>query len=242
MPKLASALEVQTQTVLSHSDGTTEYEMTEFFGGPLRVEDGPQSFLADTKSDAISVRPHFHVVDQFQIFWKGGKMGNRPIVPLHVHYHDAYTIYGPITAAPEGLRYMTVRSSADPGPRYMPGSRKERGNRRGGRHLDVSLPIADVPARDAGVEALLGPFEDGLAVYVATLGPGSELPRFSPSGGVHYIILAGTLEFNDAQHPPISDLFAGDEGPEEAKAGPDGLTTLVLVFRESLTNAAVSQA
>src|SRR5580692_4023628 len=98
MARLASALDVETHSVLSHSDGKTEYRMTEYFGGPGKLLPGPQSFLADTASKTVAVRPHFHVVDQFQVFWVGAKVGNRPLKPLHVHYHDAYTIYGPITA------------------------------------------------------------------------------------------------------------------------------------------------
>ena len=46
MARLASALDVETHNVLSHSDGKTEYRMTEYFGGPGKLLPGPQSFLA----------------------------------------------------------------------------------------------------------------------------------------------------------------------------------------------------
>jgi hypothetical protein len=236
MPQLASALDVKTRHVTRDIDERippdTDYWLTDYFGESGAMKPGPQSFLAETNDKNAVITPHFHKVDQFQVFWTVGKFGKRAVDPIYVHYTDAYTIYGPIWGAEgKGLRWLTVRSKSDPGPRYMPGSRLEREGRKAGRHLEVSVGIPETDRDAPAVETVIGPYEDGLGVHVVQLGPGDPLPVFTPAAaGVHYLLLDGTLVYEGREHPPLSTFYVDEDGLTGAEAGADGLASLVLQF------------
>ncbi len=51
-----------------------------------------------------------------------GRLGLHDIASVAVHYTDAYSAYGPIVAADDGVSWFTLRNAWDPGARYMPDS------------------------------------------------------------------------------------------------------------------------
>ena len=73
----------------------------------------PQAFLVEQEPNAI-VHPHFHFVDQFQVVVDGGgRIGRHDVGPIMAHFAGACTGYGPITPGDGGLKYFTLRASAD---------------------------------------------------------------------------------------------------------------------------------
>src|SRR4051794_30692220 len=92
-----------------------------YYFGRDEVHDGPQGFLLEIPTPQGVITPHFHRVDQFQVFVAGsGMIGKHPIAPVTVHYSDGYTPYGPIVAGPEGITFFNLRSSGDSGQHEMP--------------------------------------------------------------------------------------------------------------------------
>ena len=85
----------------------------------------PMAFLVEKEAAAV-VHPHFHQADQYQVVVQGsGRLGVHDIASVAVHYTDAYSAYGPIIAADEGVSWFTLRNAWDPGARYMPAQRQQ---------------------------------------------------------------------------------------------------------------------
>src|ERR1700755_842532 len=85
----------------------------------------PMAFLVEKDAHAV-VKPHFHQADQYQVIVQGGgRMGTHPVATVAVHYTDAWSAYGPIVAADEGISWFTLRNAWDSGARYMPAARDQ---------------------------------------------------------------------------------------------------------------------
>src|SRR6201994_1706941 len=85
----------------------------------------PMAFLVEKDPHAV-VKPHFHQADQYQVVVQGGgRLGTHDVASVAVHYTDAFSAYGPIIAADEGISWFTLRNAWDPGARYMPASRRQ---------------------------------------------------------------------------------------------------------------------
>src|SRR5258706_4586143 len=106
------------------SKGTgQEHWRTDFIGLPSdgEVKNQPQAFLIEMTPNETIV-PHFHEVDQFQVFVAGGGglgRNNDVAHPIAVHYADHHTGYGPINAGPQGFSYFTLRAKTDSGAIYL---------------------------------------------------------------------------------------------------------------------------
>ena len=209
--------------------------ITNFCGVRGQAVPGPQIFLVDYPGEAgVAVRPHFHSVDQFQVFWRGDRVGRHEIRPHLVHYADAYTSYGPIVDAGDGVTYMTVRARPDSGPKYMPESRS--GRPASGRQLTAQGDIRQLDQARDGTVWLLGPFDDGLAVRLARLRAGQQLPAAQPAGdGTVYLLLEGALD-GPGQRVSRGGTTVVTAGPGEsttgARAGAEGAVLLGLSFPE----------
>lgn len=214
--------------------------ITNFCGVRGQAVPGPQIFLVDYPGQAgVAVRPHFHSVDQFQVFWKGERVGRHEIQPYFVHYADAYTSYGPIVDAGDGVTYLTVRARPDSGPKYMPESRSQRPAGSSGRQLTVQRAAGSLAGGGGGAEWLLGPFDDGLAIRMARLRAGEELPAAQPAGdGTVYLLLEGALAEPGRSltrgATTVLTIGPGEAGPGWRAAG-DGALVLVLSFPEPRT-------
>lgn len=210
--------------------------ITNFCGTRGQTAPGPQVFLVDYPAEAgVAVRPHFHSVDQFQVFWRGGRVGKHEIGRLMVHYADAYTSYGPIVDDGDGVTYLTVRARPDSGPKYMPESRSQRPAGAGGRQLTVYRGTDSLDSATDGTEWLLGPFDDGLAISVARLRAGEALPPGQPAGDATiYVLLDGAL--TDPGHGgtrgATTVVTAGPGEAPDVRAAGDGALVLCLGFPE----------
>ena len=59
---------------------------------------GPMAYLVEQAAGAV-VAPHYHQVDQFQLFVGGsGRIGTHALEGVTVHYAGAHSPYGPTPA------------------------------------------------------------------------------------------------------------------------------------------------
>lgn len=221
-----------------------EHWRTDYIGKPgdgtLKSE--PQAFLIDMSANEVIV-PHFHEVDQFQVFVAGnGSLGRSKdgAAPLSIHYADHHTGYGPINAGPQGYAYFTLRAKSDPGAHYLhkPGYRealKPSAKRHGvadGIALSTEPVLLD--RKETSVEPLMPEVNgDGLGMSMIRMGPGQAFTGPDPraTGGQYYLVVNGGLEFGGASYAKWSMVFlTGEESPLSFKSGPKGLEALLLQF------------
>lgn len=239
-----SAAEALPGRHVIRSAGTgEEHWRTDYIGkaGGGRDGDAPQAFLIEMRAEE-TILPHFHEVDQFQVFIAGsGALGRHDAPTLAVHYTDHHTGYGPIKAGPRGYSYFTLRARSDPGARYLhhPGyrealrpSRKRHGTA-SGLLLSTAPVLRDLDALQT--ERLLAdiPAGDGLGAWLHRLGAGMRLAGSpaSDTGGQYWLVVNGSLSWAGAEYGPWSLLFVpADAPPLAAEAGPEGLEALQLQY------------
>ncbi len=220
---------------------TFEGRVTDIIGTHTQRHSGAQAFLVE--QDPLWVTPtHFHLEHQFQVITAGsGSIGKHVVNRLNVHYSAPETAYGPITAGPEGVSYLTMRMSGDTGAWYIhkPGSLERlRSGVRQKREQTHGAPTGSVGTSDLSalmapsVENLIGPREDGLAAHFVRLPPGSrqQLPTQIPYGGRYYIVTSGSVKFNDAEAQTMTVAFGSHEEDLMMQAGSEGAELLVLQF------------
>jgi hypothetical protein len=224
--------------IIDTPDG--QFKITDIIGRNGQIAPGPQCFLTEVRSKGLVVRPHFHRVEQFQLFVCGsGYFGKTPIPhPVVVHYADRFTPYGPIRPDDEGFQYMTLRLRADPGPRPMPEARAEK-TEPTGRSLTCAHRTDGMPVTERATSDLIAPQGDGLAVRVLQ-GPAGEALTVEPpaDGPAHYyVVLDGSAIHAGREYPRLSTFFVAADDPEpQVAAGAEGLTLLLAAFpRRALT-------
>lgn len=207
-------------------------------GVPPPVERGatyPDVYFVE-QGPGVVLPAHFHRENQFQIVMLGdGTFGKKPMQAFRLHYAGAYTPYGPIAAGNDGIGYLTVRATYDPGARTMPDERDElHAVGRKPRDL-VSAPIEfGRPARPER-RAILGPEPDGVAAWLYELPPGASIEGPDPSGtaGQFLVVLDGEMRASDGKLlPPRSCVFVDSgEGAQTLVATADAaLAVLALQF------------
>lgn len=186
----------------------------------------PMALLVEKEAGAV-VHPHFHQADQYQVIVQGsGRLGIHDVASVAVHYTDAYSAYGPIVAADEGVAWFTLRNAWDPGARYMPEHRRQlREARVRYQHREATcgpLPaLTDVElaaTEGATGHAVIAETEDGLGTWRYTLPSGGSAtgPEPSRGGGQFWLVSAGSAAIcGGALLPVQSCVFVA---PEEAAA------------------------
>ena len=210
-------------------------------GGGIRNE--PQAFLVEMPAN-FTIVPHFHEVDQFQVFVAGGGgMGRQAAGVLAVHYADHHTGYGPINAGPHGYSYFTLRAKSDPGARYLhnPGYREalKPSRKRHGTATDLTLSTEPVliDRKAVEVEPLMPELDgaDGLGAALIRIGPGMSHAGPDPraTGGQYYLVVNGSMELATGNYSAWSTVYVSrEEGPLAFRSGPKGLEVLLLQFAE----------
>lgn len=206
----------------------------------------PQAFLIEMTPGEV-IQPHFHEVEQFQVFVQGsGQMGRHHNIskPVVVHYTDQYTGYGPITASPTGFTYFALRPRHDPGAIYLhkPGYRERlRPSKKLHFEIEVALSTDAVLSSrtDPELESLLTDEKhithDGLSASIMRLGPDQSAMLPDPSGtGGQYLVLVNGAALIDGITTDIWTVgfTAPTEAPANIKAGQSGAEILVLSFRK----------
>jgi hypothetical protein len=208
-------------------------------GEPIPAEDAlhPVAFLVEKGPGGVT-KPHFHCA----VVGGYGKLGLHDTGTIAVHYTDAYSAYGPIVAAGEGIAWFTLRNAWDHGAKYMPDNRAELRAARD-RHAHWEATTDPVPPVSAAAlkataaivceQVLEG--EHGLTTwrYRAPAGAALTGPEPSAGGGQFWVVLAGSLAAGEAGLLPVnSTIFVGpDDGALSATAGPGGAEALCLQFR-----------
>jgi len=201
----------------------------------------PMAFLVEKEPDAV-VRPHFHAADQFQVVTQGGgRLGRHDIGSIAVHYTDAYSAYGPIIAAGDGVSWFTLRNTWDPGARYMPAARDQlRTARAKYQHRETtSAPMAAWD--EAELSRLVA--ADHVTEMESADGMGSWRFRLPASGtavgpdpgnggGQFWVVLSGGASCAGSALLPVeSVVFVGPEDPAVSlAAGPLGAELLCVQF------------
>ena len=201
----------------------------------------PMAFLVEKDAGAV-VKPHFHAADQFQLVTQGGgRLGQHDIGTVAVHYTDAWSAYGPIVAAGEGVSWFTLRNTWDPGARYMPAARDElRVARAKHQHRETtSAPLSPLCGDELAALTSASSLQemeaaDGLASWRFRLPADATLtgPEPARGGGQFWVVIAGSARCNNSALLPVqSCVFVG---PEDAAlpviAGPAGSELLCMQF------------
>jgi hypothetical protein len=229
------------------SNGTgEEHWRTDYIGARSTGtgSDQPQAFLIEMRADE-TILPHYHEVDQFQVFVAGsGALGRHEVPTLAVHYTDHHTGYGPIKAGLHGYSYFTFRARTDPGAKYLhlPGyreslkpSRKRHGTASG--LMLTTAPVLqqlDAQSSEPVLEELSN--GDGHGAWLHRVGGGMRLDAAAAagSGGQYWLVLNGALSWQGADYGQWSVLFVdADEPALEAHAGAAGLEVLQLQYPHS---------
>jgi hypothetical protein len=216
---------------------------TEYFGpvGTGQFLPGPQAFMIDMREDD-EILPHFHEVDQFQVFVAGGgSIGRKDegLEPVTVHYADRYTGYGPILAGPGGSAYFTLRARTDPGPVYLhqPGYR-DRLRPSAKRHFSQKAALSTPAVMQARASVLTEPVAGdpagtGPRATMIRAGAGVAFQSADPAGGGGYflLVLQGGIEYAGQGYPAWSVLFvAPDDQALALRAGDGGCELIQLSF------------
>jgi len=208
-------------------------------GGAILNE--PQAFLVEMHAGE-SILPHFHEVDQFQVFVAGsGGLGRQAAGLVAVHYADHHTGYGPINAGPHGYSYFTLRAQSDPGAHYLhnPGYREalKPSPKRHGIADGITLSTEPVLMlrKELAVEPLLSSLDggDGLGASLIRMGPGTTHTGSDPrtTGGQYCLVLNGSLELPTGTYSAWSTVFVpATDAPLAFAAGTKGLEMLLLQF------------
>src|SRR5689334_4187370 len=183
---IASEVALKARRAVKSKGTGEEHWRTDFLGkqGDGTVHElEPQAFLIEMSANEVIV-PHFHAVDQFQIFTSGSGSigrGKDAYQPLAVHYADHHTGYGPINAGPHGYSYFTLRAKSDAGAVYLhnPGYREKLkpSKKRHGVAAGITLSTEPVlmDRKDVSVEPHMQALStgDGLGVSLIRMGPGT---------------------------------------------------------------------
>ncbi len=194
----------------------------------------PMAFLVEKEPHAV-VKPHFHAADQYQVVVQGGgRVGVHDVGFGAVHYTDAWSAYGPIVAADDGIAWFTLRNSWDPGAQYMPGAREQLRAARARNHQHRESTAA-LPQTDASAcLPLIGQGTDGLATWRYRLPAGASVAGPDPSagGGQVWVVLSGSISATgSAPLPPNSCIFvAPADAPLALTAATADAAALCLQF------------
>jgi hypothetical protein len=203
----------------------------------------PMAFLVEKEPHAV-VKPHFHQADQYQVVVQGGgRLGRHDVGTVAVHYTDAWSAYGPIVAADEGIAWFTLRNAWDSGARYMPDAREQlrAARTRSLQHREATAPPMPV-ASDAQLTrtdtvsrlTVLDQTSDGMATWRYRVPADANVSGHDPrdGGGQFWIVLSGSAQAGgSALLPPNSCVFvAPDEGCLRVTAGSAGADVLCLQF------------
>ncbi|MEI6162387.1 MAG: hypothetical protein WCP77_21350 [Roseococcus sp.] len=198
----------------------------------------PMGFLVEQPPGSV-VQSHFHAADQFQVVVAGGgHLGRHPVRPVTVHYTNAHTAYGPITAGEAGLHYFTLRNGYDPGARYVAQEAAALKAVPGRRPWQTTTaPMDPAPAATAvRCEEMLEPRADGLGAWRHILPPGAALTGPDPAAGMgqFWVVTGGSLD----GMPPLSLIFVNpEEAARTAVAGEEGAELLILQYPRRAADA-----
>ena len=208
---------------------------------PDLTEASPIAYLVE-QGPRHELRAHFHEADQFQIFVNGnGRIGGHGAAPGMGHFVGPFSGYGPIVGGEEGVAYMTLRNTWDPGAQFLPENLERIRAKRSSRRevtFQVPAPVDDIELsalREMSVLPLIVPQPDGLAASSYVMPPGDCVtgPDAAEGGGQFWLVMAGQMLDPEKGRPLLRLSMAfvrPDDPPYIAKAGSGGLHVVLLQF------------
>lgn len=210
-----------------------------------RKPEVPQLLLVEQPQPDSQILPHFHSIDQFQVFMDGeGRLGSHAISPVSVHYTNAYTGYGPIVAGKDGMAYYVMRPGLDVlGAQHLhrPEARKNlkpgkkrfmlaenlrirtTGELRQLAAMEIEQVI-DVPDTDP---------DAGVFAHLISMGPDTVLTGHDPArgGGQVMMVLQGSMTHDGAHLGERGTLaITREEQAVSVRSGSDGVQILYLQY------------
>lgn len=227
-----SVVVTKDESMLLEHEWGNEVELVEYIGRVDVLQRGPQAFTSTTP-EGFLFPPHYHLADQCQVFIGGSaKMPTHDVVPITVHYADAYTPYGPIEVREGGLTYFNFRARTDVGAQYMPAERKGIAIK-GGREIVATCRLGlHVEVETLRLETLIDLQHDHLAAYEMVAAPGVHLiDSIAGGSGRFQLVLDGELEQDGKTLPKHSVAYAaGGERFGRRVAGPSGAHVFEIQF------------
>jgi hypothetical protein len=226
--------------------GNKKHWCSDIFGPRYSYANAPgtQALMVDMEPGEV-VRPHFHGTAQFQLFPAGsGVIGRRndPIQSLMVQYKDHHTAYGPITAGPNGLTFISLRVfTGVSAPVYLedPDYREKLRPSKRRNWISPRLELSTVSIlrhrEQPKWEPLWDPaaIDDEMCAQMLRLGACQSVPGPDPgrAGGYYVFVVNGSM-IHAGQDLGLWSMAVVE--PTEASfainAGPKGLEALILEF------------
>jgi hypothetical protein len=209
-----------------------EVKFSLYFGTPVTMHEGPQAYIVQPQDPNVRLDPHFHDIDQFQVFLTGNAMfGKNEMRPISIHYADAFTPYGPIVARGETFSFLVLRPAASGGYYGMPAEREKMKGRNGqniSMQIDHTSPLGDAVER----KFLCGPRADGLAAEIIRIPPNAEAAGLKPAGaGQFCLVCDGRVTVDGETEEKMSLIYIDkDERAPVFRAGEEGAEILVLQY------------
>lgn len=193
----------------------------------------PNAFLVEQPAGA-TIRTHFHVNSQWQVFVGGsGRLGQKPVQGYVAQYVAPHTGYGPIVAGDDGLWYFTLRPSAQTGAKYLPESRSQLDLNRPKRQFTSELFAPDAANANQPVVEMIAPQPGGLAAWMVYVLPGQTHQPPAHAGGLarYYVVTRGEMIADGDHLGPLSLVWVdGKNMAMPLQAGAEGLTVLAMQF------------
>jgi hypothetical protein len=205
----------------------------------------PQLLLVEQQVPGSQILPHFHDLDQFQVFMDNhGRLGSHAIAPISIHYTNSHTGYGPIVAGEKGFSYYVFRPDFAIGGSYylhLPEGRARL--RPGGKRVLLAAGITLMPHDELGklgapqIERLIGVKEGdpdaGVFVDVVNLGPAMKYsgPPPSEGGGQVFLLAHGGVTYGEKKLSGRASLaLTRDEPAVTVTSGGKGAQLLVFQY------------
>lgn len=194
---------------------------------------GPNAFLVE-QGPGLSIRTHFHLNSQWQVFVSGtGLLGRKPVKPFVVQYVAPQTGYGPIIAGPDGLQYMTLRPSPQSGALYLPDARALLNLKAPKLQVTSASLLPDGNSSTPTVVDMITPQADGLAAWMIHIPATKSVAPPAHPGGLarYYLVVSGSMIASDQTLGPLSLAWVSDNDMAmPLEAGENGLDVIAMQF------------
>lgn len=228
-------------TVEYTANSGARYRRTDYFSDDSNAV---QVYHIEALESPVTIRPHFHTVDQFQFFDRGPfKLGRHVLSTGAIQYVDAWKPYGPIISMSDnGLSFFVIREKQEFGAKYMPDSMGHLRSRPPGRaRLRQLVGSAKDASAESSVVALLPDQRDGVSAELVILAPGQSIDDVKhPQGSAAvFLVLGGGLLRRKGDTWGEYSCMARRAGVDEtwdAAAGPLGARLLYCSFADGRTS------
>ena len=231
MQLVVARAETPESRIRRYDDGTV---ITDLIESTAENPTMPDASLKEHSPGRV-IKPHYHAVDQFQVFTAGtGTLGKHELAPYDVHFTHAHTPYGPLRAGDEaGYSFITLRRHYDPGQQTMPDSRDKLHaiSPRDPFYITHRVSLETAASGLVDVPEIAG--ENGLFVKTLVLGPGEEIVAPDPAvgDGQYIVVLEGSVVDATTEREALTIMFTTPDEPAfHVKAGANGARALVFNF------------